>query len=300
MRRAAPIIALVVCAAWSSVARADKATAQALFDEAKTLIAAGKWAEACPKLEESNRQDPGMATQFRLAECYEQIGKTASAWANYVEVADSAKAAGLPEREKFARDKAKAIEPRLTRLKIEVVDKTVSVTRDGNKVAEGQLGAAIPIDPGKHVIEASAPGKQTFRKEIDVQGEGATVSFSIPALADAPREAPSETHGSSRRTIGLVVGGLGVVTLAGSVFLGLAAKSKFNDSSPHCHDNLCDPDGVALRDSAVSRGNVATIVGGVGLVAIGVGVAIFVTAPKSEAPVAVGLGPRGLTLVGKF
>ena len=73
----------------------------------------GKYAEACPKLEESMRLDSGIGTQFNLADCNEHIGKLATAWAGFLDVAAAAKAASQPDREKVARGAgARAREPR--------------------------------------------------------------------------------------------------------------------------------------------------------------------------------------------
>src|SRR5678816_498104 len=72
----------------------DPAGAQALFDQARELTRQGRFAEACPKLQESNRLDPGIGTQFHLADCYEQSGRIASAWAAFLEVASQARATG--------------------------------------------------------------------------------------------------------------------------------------------------------------------------------------------------------------
>src|SRR4051812_5478245 len=90
---------LSVFMAFTRPARAD-AVAQALFNDAKTLMQAGKYAEACPKLEESQRLGPAIGTQFNLAVCYEALGKMASAWSLYLDVAGVAKSTNQPEREK--------------------------------------------------------------------------------------------------------------------------------------------------------------------------------------------------------
>src|SRR5262249_2265450 len=82
--------------ATAAFAQADPASAQTLFDQAKQLMADGKYRDACPKLEESQRLDPGPGTLFQLASCYEKIDRTATAWAAFLEVAAAAKAADRP------------------------------------------------------------------------------------------------------------------------------------------------------------------------------------------------------------
>ena len=105
--------------AWGQVP-GDKAAAQALFDEAIKLIGSRSYGEACPKLEESERLDPAMGTRFQLAQCYEAVGRTASAWAGFLELADLARAAGQEAREKTARQRAADLEPAVNRLVIDV------------------------------------------------------------------------------------------------------------------------------------------------------------------------------------
>ena len=61
-------------------AQSDSAAARALFAEGRNLMADERYAEACPKFEESLRLDHGMGTQFNLAHCWEKLGRTASAW----------------------------------------------------------------------------------------------------------------------------------------------------------------------------------------------------------------------------
>jgi hypothetical protein len=49
----------------------DKAAAEALFDQGVRLMKQNSFAEACPKLEESDRIDPAVGTLLYLGECYD-------------------------------------------------------------------------------------------------------------------------------------------------------------------------------------------------------------------------------------
>src|ERR1700691_908594 len=118
LARARLLIASGLLLAWPSRASAQgsterTATAQGLYESAAALMKAGKSAEACPKLEESQRLDPAMGTQFFLAVCYESTGRPTSAWSLFLEVANAAKAAGNTVRETTARARAAALEPKL-------------------------------------------------------------------------------------------------------------------------------------------------------------------------------------------
>jgi serine/threonine-protein kinase len=51
----------------------NKAAAEALFSEGRTLAASGRCVEAIPKFQGSQKLDPGIGTLLNLAECYEQV-----------------------------------------------------------------------------------------------------------------------------------------------------------------------------------------------------------------------------------
>jgi hypothetical protein len=331
-RIAAPL--LLAALALPSFARADatpqdQAIAQSLYDEGRSLMTAKKFAQACPKLEESQRLDPAPATQFHLADCYERTGRTASAWAAFLEVASTSKVAGRTEREKVARERADALAPKLTKLTISVSPGTqvsgLVVRRNGTLVREGQWGAAISVDPGPQAIEASAPGKVTWQSQVDASGEGKTTSIDVPALVDAPMAAvtappaaapapavlpampgaePADTRrGNTQRIIAVVVAGVGVVGVALGSYAGVSALGKNSDSNAgHCSGNTCDAMGVSLRKDAVSAGNRSTVAFIAGGVAIAGGAVLWFTAPSSHLQVgpAVGAGAYGAALRGAF
>ncbi|CAN94676.1 putative membrane protein [Sorangium cellulosum So ce56] len=220
-------------------ARADTAAAQALFDAAKQLMAQGKYADACPKLEESQRLDPGIGTQFNLAACYEQLGRTASAWSMFLEVAGASRAAGQLEREKVARQRAAALEPRLIRLTITAPADSpadLQVKRDGALVGRAQWGTPVPVDPGKHTVEASAAGRAPFARSMELTRAGASETLAIPPLpAGAPAGAaalPPSGPAAPAGAAALPPGGPGAPRASGAPLAPVAAVAPGRPAAP--------------------------------------------------------------------
>ncbi|MDB4946243.1 MAG: hypothetical protein JWP97_5777 [Labilithrix sp.] len=310
----------------------DPAAAQTLFYDARKLMEKGNYADACPKLEESMRLDEGVGTQFNLADCHEHVGKLASAWAGFLDVAAQAKSAGQPDREKVARKRAAAIEPRLPRLVVDVPpnQRDVMVKRDGVAIGSAAWGAAIPVDAGPHRISVTAPGKQweTTTTAIEKQTVHVTVPRELPpaplaAATPGPAAAPAldntadlvapprESRGATQRTAGWIVAGVGVVGLGLGAGFGLSSIGKRDDSRNHCVADQCDAEGVGLRDDAIKSGNIATIATVAGAAAVAGGLILVLTAPHGtrertpqttaiRAVPTAGPGSGGLMLTGSF
>jgi serine/threonine-protein kinase len=167
MRHALPLTVLAVAVALSSPAVAsaqaggDVARADALFNAAKALLDGGRYADACAKFAESNRLVPGLGVTLYLADCYERIGKLASAWSEFRSAEGLARERN-DKRAEVARARAQAIEPKLTRLTI-AVGPTVprmglQVLLDGAFIPAEEWGLAMAVDPGERVVSVAAPG----------------------------------------------------------------------------------------------------------------------------------------------
>src|SRR5262245_51518985 len=104
--------------AHAQVSGVDSATAQALFEDGKRLMAQGKYGDACPKLVESQRLDPGGGTLFAIALCHEGEGRTATAWADFNVALSEARKDKRADREAAAQERIKALEPKLTRYRV--------------------------------------------------------------------------------------------------------------------------------------------------------------------------------------
>jgi hypothetical protein len=311
--------------------RQDVAKADKLFREARALMAKNSFAEACPKLEQSQSLDPAPGTKYQLSVCYENTDRPATALAGYLEVADMAKAAGYKDKEKAARDKAAALEPKVPRITIEVApDNRVTdleITRDGAPVQEGQWNRPILVDPGEYTIEATAPGRKPFSSRVSVRGEGTRVTVPI-ALApvedfskrhEIPKPPPKPGFGGMR-IAGITVGVLGLGGVAAGSVFGFNAKSIYDkaigDKSLCPTKTTCYPDGKRQVDQAQMDATISTIAFAAGgALVVGGLVLIIAGKPSAPAPPAsgqagasasaavvpvLGRGFGGLTVVGEF
>jgi len=324
MRRLA-WVGLGAALSWAPIAHAagadDKAAAQAMFDDGRRLMDQGKYAEACPKLEASNRLDPGAGTMLNLAACYEKNGQTASAWVTYTDAATASRERH-PDWAQRADARVKALYPTLSHLTIDVPNAPsgVAVTRDGKPLDAGSFGAAMPVDPGHHVIDATAPNKKAFHQEVEVPAKAGQASVTVK-LEDAPvaqngnnpvvvtpitPTTPEDTNrGAGMRIAGLATLGVGAAGIVvGAIFGGLAIGKK-NEAAPNCTSDFsrCNTTGKASVDDALTFGTVSTVGFIAGGVLAAAGITIFLLAPKSpksEAHVTASVSPFGLFIGGAW
>lgn len=183
---------LVVCLTAAPVAaQSANPQADALFKQARALMAQKMYPEACTAFAASQKLDPAVTTQLNLAQCREKNGELATAWGLFLDVQrqtqGAADAVGK-QLNNVANDKATKLEPRLSKLTIAVATRPagVVVLRDGAEVVDATWGIALPIDGGTHTITATAPGHVDWKTTITLGAEKDAQTVTVPDLGSIP------------------------------------------------------------------------------------------------------------------
>jgi hypothetical protein len=289
----------------SASVRADQ-----LFREGKEALEAGRFAEACPKLAESQELDPGTGTLLALALCHEGLGATATASREFAEVAAASQAA-RPDRAALAQKHVTALQASLSTIQI-LVPSTLRgrlrVQVDKVDSPEGSWGTPVPTDPGDHTVIAEVPGGRPWKDIVHLRARDHQIvhvpELDTPAPDVAPPPPASTTPG--RHTAALAVGGVGIASFAiGSVF-GILALTEHGDATSLCPTSKCSSaEGVSENSTAESYAWAADFGIGIGLVAMGTAAYLLLTekkdAPRSETSTLrvmplVGRGTTGLAV----
>ena len=311
---------------------ADKAAAEALFDQGRKLLSEGKVEDACKKFEGSQRVDPGIGTLLYLADCYERAGRTASAWATFREAASAADAAGQDDRAETGRKRAERLQATLAHLTVTVATELENMegltvhykNQDSGReeaLSKALFGSPVPVDPGKYQVTAAAPGYQSFEGTVTIT-EAANQELAIPALVVdeavaepvpvvAPKEesAPAEGSnegGSALKTTGLVMGSVGILGLGvGTVFGILAIDQNNQAKDAGCTGSGCpNSAGVGLTNDALTSATVSTVAMIAGGVLLAGGATLYFLAPDDSEVAAIGISPTvggaKLSLGGSF
>jgi hypothetical protein len=277
-----------------------------LFREALVLMNEESFTEALAKLEEAQALDPGIGTQFNIAICYEKLGKLGTAWRNYAAVQQLAHASGKSQREENARAKLEELRPRLSLFVLapeEPASTTVKV--DGVVVPPSQW-ATYAVDPGIHRVDAEAAARKPWTDSVSAPAEGQAATIRIPILASVAQTrivTVGEPTNDGRRTLGLVLGGIGVASLIAASITGVVILNDKSTADDGCKPRCANADGTPNQRAidAVNEGKtlvpINLVAWGVAAVGLGAGTYFILTSGKKVTPMA-GAHALGLVLSG--
>lgn len=322
------VVASLVCGVLASrAARAgpnEQRLAQALFDDARRLMDQKRYAEACPKLAESQRLDPGGGTLLNLAVCHAGEGKTATALVEYNEALSMATRDGRRDREELARSAIAKLEGEVPRLTVVVPPRHrtpgLDVKIDDTPLPSVAWDVPMPVDPGSHAIIATVPGGAPWTAVISIL-EREKKTIEIPRLASgaeptpapvvmpppamnpssepSPHETPPVDRTSTTSTNPVYVVVLGGTIAAGATMAitGLFALSEQSKAEDNClaDRSWCRSQGG--RDAAANAETLA-VVSTTALVVGAIGVVALLFVPSKRTVTKTGL--NGFALEGTF
>ncbi len=294
------------------------AGARSLFAEALRDEGAMRFAEALPKFQRVRDVRDTASVEYRIGTCLEGVGQPAQAYAAYREATvlgrDDAQSTDVVAA---AIERLRALEKHVARLVLVLSPRAPGDTEvriDASAVPARAMLEPIPLEPGTHVVTASAKDATPFRSEV-VLPEGAQASLSI-ALEPRPAVeagAPGSSASSVRTTGWIAVAGGGALAGAAAVLL-LARHLDIASLGRACPGGQCPPGANAAelqstRDRALIEGPAALVSGAVGLVAASAGAWLVLSArdtPSASPPATARLVPvvswggGGLALAGVF
>jgi len=297
LRAALFLLPLILASASPALAQGNAAVASDELREGSALRKAGKFAEALPHLTESFRLDPQARSALNLADCEEHVGKLVLAEQHWVAARDRGAGEGNEPARTEAQRRLGLLEARLPKLSIRgaaALPPGSEVLFDGAPLGAVSLGSPLPADPGSHPLVVRAAGHQDRRYDVGlIEGQVTSVDVTAgPSLGPAPLPVEADTGGhSSKRTIGFIVGGIGVVGIGIGSYLALHAISLHGDSNDACTPG-CTANGASLNSQAITYANVANVGFGLGIAGLAVGTYLVVTSPSKSTTVAPIVGPH--------
>jgi tetratricopeptide (TPR) repeat protein len=317
MRLGAVTCVLGAALALASVAHAQPTpteiqAARDLFNKAEADEDAGRWADALDKVKRASSVKPTPGLRFHMALCEEKLGQLVAALADYT-------AAEQMAREQNNKDVLDAVAEPLKTLRIRVPTLTIEVPPaqgaqielDGNPIAPGLFGVAMPVEPGTHRVSARAPGKRLFSTQVTLherEAETTTVRWTdappLPSEAgeggehETPAPSPKETP-SSPVKVGAILATVSSVALLGlGVGAYVAADGAHGDLVAQC-PSLTNCDDLRTKVRAWDAVALGSWIASAGVAVLAI--VLWATPSKpASASARLELRPGGLAVSGRF
>jgi len=181
----------------------DRVKAEALYRSGRALLKAGDYDTGCPKFEAAQQLYARATITINIARCHGHFGRITAAVAAYQEALRLIDDSKLRRRQatrlrKLATEEMDAVKSRLAQLRVvlKAAPEGVKVMDGDRQVLAAMFGEAIPVDPGKHHIVATAPGHERSEKRVTLrEGELSEIVLSLEPVRAAPVDPkPKDSH----------------------------------------------------------------------------------------------------------
>jgi hypothetical protein len=291
-----------------AVSDAERAGARAQAVAGAQAFEKGQWQEALDRFTRAESIVHSPTHVLFIGKAQLQLGQLVQAHESLMKVvnekADDGASAAFVEAQRDAQKEAQSLldqlGPRIPQLRVVLSGAPAAgaqVTMDGEVVPAALVDVPHPVNPGQHVLKATANGLAGETTISIAEGQTQTTTILLTPQAGASStttpsgtgpEAPTQDVGGTQgpdpkkiyRIVSYVGFGVGVVGLGVGTVFALQYGSKegdANDLNDRCRPAGCSAQDQqtikALDDEANSAGTIATV----GLVAGGVGLATGVT-----------------------
>lgn len=297
MRRRSLQLAIALSLAIPRVVLAQPAGAPPAVDEqfrqGREAMNQKDYQRALELLRASHAHEPGKGKLLNIALCEEQLGMLGSALRHFQELATQF--ADGDERGGIVKQHLGTLKSKAPRLRITLAPEAPAgtiVTLDGDALPTSSLGMDLPVDAGKHVVTASAPGAPERRHPVELaDGERKSLLVSPGAPEQKPL-APASTGGADEKPAtgrpiswkaGVAATGVGGAALIAGIGVGVAALGKRSALAEKCDaQGMCPKNQQETIDAYHALGGASTglVIGGAAL-AVG-GAVLMVVAPKAK------------------
>jgi hypothetical protein len=302
-------IALASPTSWAEPTAEERGAARLLAEQGDAAWDAGDYAIALERFTRAYQLVPVPSLAFRQAECLTRVGRLVEASEKFAEISrvqlEPNAPAAFQNAVRLAREQAEALRQRLSLLRVVVEGDNLdgAELRVGGKPIPRTLwGTSFPVDPGRHTIVVTK-GDRRAERDVELREKGSDiVVITLPkaGAADAPPPEPTRSppapaprepatpqrvgadSGSPHATwgyVGLAVGGAG---LAAGIVTGAILYDRKTTLDEECLDGRCPPSEKDQVDRFNRLRPIPTIGFGVGLLGVGTGLILLLTAPDEE------------------
>lgn len=300
---------------------AHRAAARDLAQQGAEAYDAGDYGTALDRFNRAAALVAAPTLTIMQARCLAALGKWIEALERYREIERSPLTPDAPaafvQAASEARAEAQALEARLPRISIrlEPTNGQATVWLDGKQVPHALLNVEYPIDPGPHVLSASAPELPPFEQHVTLT-ERQLWQVVVPAAAlptieeqtpppesskAPPKPSTPPPHVADRAPswiapVALSVGAGGFGT---AIVAGVLASQRHTRLERVCTPDCPQEAAADLEAFRLYRG-LFFVGGALALVGAGVGTYFLVFASDSPDGVALGLSPYGAHMRARF
>jgi hypothetical protein len=263
----------------------DKLEAQQLFNDGNRLAGEGEYLQAVERFRAAYARYPSPKILLNVGTMLRHLGRNVEA----AEVYESylRDPGGEPARAEDLRRILREIDLVVGHLEIAASEEGAQVRLDDKQIVGFKNGKKVRVEPGEHTLTAEHPGFAPAVRTVRVAA-GQELRVVLDFTRPPERRVVVERPPSPLRTAGWVTGGIGAAGIVAGGAAGVVAMTKNSAAAKHClAPTACDPEGVALGNTARTSGTVSTVAFTVGGVALAAGIVLVIVAPRSP-PAAVG------------